>query len=280
MSEQIDSAIRWGSEQIRGRSESARLDAELLLAHCLGKPRSYLYTWPEKRLSESSWQAYRALIEKRLAPTPVAYLLGNREFYSRDYATNPAALVPRPETEILVELALAEIPQGCDWRICDLGTGSGIIAITLKTQRPRARMVATDVDPACLELARANASRHEADIEFIESDWYQNIPPEYRFDLIVSNPPYVAAGHPFLAEGDLPAEPAIALSPGASGLEALEIIIAQAPRFLRRPGCIIVEHGYDQQSPVAELLQAQGFADIRCESDLNDLPRTTLARLS
>ncbi len=280
MSEQIDSAIRWGTERIRGHSESARLDAELLLAFCLGKPRSYLYTWPEEKLSESSWQAYRALIEERLAPTPVAYLLGNREFYSREYATTPAALVPRAETEVLVELALAEIPEDRDWRICELGTGSGIIAITLKAHRPLARIVATDVDPACLELARANAQRHEVEIEFIESDWYRDLPPESRFDLIVSNPPYVAAGHPFLAEGDLPAEPEHALTPGVSGLEALEVIIGQAPGFLRRPGCIIVEHGYDQQSPVAELLRAQGFTDIRCECDLNDLPRATLARLA
>ncbi len=280
MSEQIDNAIRWGTERIRGHSESARLDAELLLAHCLGKPRSYLYTWPEQQLSESSWQAYRALIEKRLAPTPIAYLLGSREFYSREYATTAAALVPRPETEVLVQLALAEVPESRGWHICELGTGTGIIAITLKAQRPLARVVATDVDPACLELARANALRHQADIEFIQSDWFRDLPPEYRFDLIVSNPPYVAAGHPFLAEGDLPAEPELALTPGASGLEALEVIIGQAPRFLRRPGCIIVEHGYDQQSPVAKLLHAQGFTGVRCESDLNDLPRATLARLS
>ena len=164
-------------------------------------------------------------------------------------------------------------------RVCDLGTGSGIIAITLKTHRPQAQIVATDVDPACLELARANAARHGAEIEFIESDWYAGLPPDCRFDLILSNPPYVAAGHPFLDEGDLPAEPGHALSPGASGLEALELIIGQAPRFLRRPGGIIVEHGYDQQAPVAELLRAQDFTDIRCESDLNDLPRATLAHL-
>ncbi len=279
MSEQIDSAIRWGVERIRDHSASARLDAELLLAHCLGKPRSYLYTWPEKKLSDDCWQAYRALIDKRLAPTPVAYLLGSREFYSLEYATTPAVLVPRPETEVLIELALSVIPPGQAPSILDLGTGSGIIAVTLKTRRPRAQVVATDLDPGCLELARSNAAKHGADIEFIASDWYRDLPRGRRFHIIVSNPPYVAADHPFLAEGDLPAEPELALTPGPRGLEALEIIIAQAPDYLLASGCIVVEHGYDQQAPVAALLEAAGFSAIRCASDLNDLPRATIARL-
>lgn len=279
MSEQIDSAIRWGVERMRECSHSARLDAELLLAHCLDKPRSHLYSWPEQVLSEACWQAYRSLVERRLAPTPVAYLLGRREFYSLDYETTPAALVPRPETEVLVDMALAEIPSDAAWRICDLGTGSGIIAITLKKNRPQAQVYATDVDSGCLELAAANAGRHGVEIELIESDWYRSLPPGARFDLIVSNPPYVASDHPFLSEGDLPAEPQHALSPGTSGLEALEIIIGQAPDFLLPSGRIIVEHGYDQQAPVAALLQAGGFHDIRCGTDLSDLPRASYGRL-
>ncbi len=279
MSEQIDSAIRWGTKRIGENSESARLDAEILLAHCLGESRSYLYTWPEKRLSEHCWLAYRDLIEKRLAPTPVAYLLGSREFYSLEYSTTPAALVPRAETEVLIDLALAEIPPDEPWRIVDLGTGSGIIAITLKIRRPLARVVATDVDPACLELARINAARHGAEVEFVESDWYRRLPRDQCFDLIVSNPPYVAADHPFLAEGDLPAEPDLALTPGSSGLEALEVIVAGAPQYLRPAGSILLEHGYDQQAPVAALLEAAGFGAIRCKTDLNDLPRATIASL-
>ncbi len=279
MSEQINTAIRWATRRIEACSESARLDAELLLAHCLEKPRSYLYSWPEKPLSKPCWQRFQDLVQQRLQPTPIAYLLGKREFFSMEYATTAAALVPRAETELLVELALERIPVKTPMRICDLGTGSGIIAITLKKQRPLTTVCATDVDPGCLALARENARRHEAEIEFIESDWYENLPQGAGFDLIVSNPPYVAADHPFLAQGDLPAEPAIALTPGSSGLEALEVIIGGAPDYLNPGAILIVEHGYDQQAPVANLLRQHGFTDIRCESDLNDLPRTSIARL-
>lgn len=279
MSEQIDTALRWATARFEACSESARLDAELLLAHCLDKPRSYLYSWPQQALGESCWQHFQDLVQQRLQPTPIAYLLGKREFFSMEYATTTAALVPRPETELLVELALEQIPDDAPLRVCDLGTGTGIIAITLKKQRPLAIVCATDVDSGCLALARENAARHQVDIDFIESDWYQKLPAGARFDLIVSNPPYVAAEHPFLAQGDLPAEPALALTPGSSGLEALEVIIPGAVDFLTPGGILILEHGYDQQAPVARLLQQSGFDDIRCESDHNDLPRTSIGHL-
>ena len=181
MSEQIDTAIRWGSERIADCSESARLDAELLLAHCLDKPRSYLYSWPEQLLSEPCWHLYRQLVKMRTRPVPVAYLLGTREFYSMQFLTTDAALVPRPETELLVELALELIPAAQPARVCDLGTGTGIIAITLKTQRPAAQVYATDVDPGCLQLARENAERHGTTIEFIESNWYRQLPAHFKF---------------------------------------------------------------------------------------------------
>jgi release factor glutamine methyltransferase len=279
MSEQINNAIRWASERIAACSESARLDAELLLAHCLEKPRSFLYSRPEHKLSENCWQQYQGLIQERLKPTPIAYLLGSREFYSMEFATTRAALVPRPETELLVELALQQIPPQQPWRICDLGTGSGIIAITLKTERPLASVYATDVAPACLDLARENARQHKVAIEFIESDWYRQLPADLEFDLIVSNPPYIAADHPFLNQGDLPAEPDIALTPGATGLEALQQIIGQAHKHLVVGGYLMLEHGYDQQTPVAELLESHGFSEIRCEYDYNQLPRTSVAKL-
>ena len=279
MSEQIDTAVRWAAQRFENLSESARLDAELLLAHCLEKPRSYLYSWPEKKLSEHCWRRFQSLVEKRLQPTPVAYLLGSREFFSMDYASTPAALVPRPETELLVELALAHIPADREQRICDLGTGSGIIAITLKKQRPLATLLATDIDPRCLLLARQNARQHAVDVEFIESNWFSELQADPTFDLIVSNPPYVASGHPFMEQGDLPAEPVIALTPGPRGLEALEVIISQAPAYLKPGGILILEHGYDQQGPVANLLQASGFIGVDCKSDHNDLPRASLGRL-
>lgn len=279
MSEQIDTAIRWGREKISLCSESAHLDAELLLAHCLNKTRSYLYTWPEEQLSEPCWNLYQQLVKMRVRPTPIAYLLGTREFYSMEFIVSDAALVPRPETELLVELALELMPATEPVRVCDLGTGSGIIAISLKKQRPLARVFATDVDPACLQLAGQNAGRHGAEIEFVESDWYRQIPGDRIFDLIVSNPPYIAADHPFLQQGDLPAEPQIALTPGESGLEAIQVVIGQAREHLAVGGHMILEHGYDQQAMVAQLFESHGFDEIHCATDYNDLPRTSTAKL-
>jgi len=278
MSEQIEAAIRWGAGQIADCSETARLDAELLLAHCLEKPRSYLYSWPEKTLDETCWQRFRQLVELRRRPTPVAYLLGRREFFSLDYAINPAALVPRPETELLVELALELIPAKESWRVCDLGTGSGIIAVTVASRRPACRVSACDLDARCVALARENALRHGVEIEVFESDWYRGLAPGARFELILSNPPYIAAGHPFLAAGDLPAEPELALTPGPSGLEALQTIIAGAPEFLEPGGWLMVEHGYDQQAAVGELMSAAGFIDTHCAYDFNDLPRASVGK--
>jgi release factor glutamine methyltransferase len=280
VSEQIDKALDWGTRQLEDHSESARLDAELLLAHCLEKPRSFLYSWPEKTIGEDAWQRFRELIRRRRAPTPVAYLVGRREFFSLEYATAPEALVPRPETELLVEMALDEIPPAGAAQICDLGTGTGIIAITLKKHRPECRVVATDLDPRCLTLARDNARRHGVEIDWIASNWFRGLAGGARFDLILSNPPYIAAGHPFLAQGDLPAEPRLALTPGDTGLEALQTIVGEAAGYLLPDGLLMVEHGYDQQASVAKLFAASGFEDIRCEYDFNDLPRVTRGRLT
>lgn len=279
MSETIDNAVRWASEQISCISESARLDAELLLAHCLDKPRSFLYSWPEKVLSDECWQQYRALIARRLLPTPIAYILGSREFYSMEFTTNAAVLVPRPETELLVDQALQRCPIDRPGKILELGTGSGIIAITLKHQRPLARVLATDIDPDSLAVARENAARHQLEVEFIQSDWFGNIEQNAQYDLIVSNPPYIAANHPFLQQGDLPAEPDIALSPGETGMEAIEILITQAPCYLRSGGWLLLEHGYDQQEAVAALLKEQRFGHIKCKYDDNDLPRVSIGQL-
>ncbi len=279
MREQIDAALRWARDSVTACSESPGMDAELLLAHCLDKPRSFLYGHPEYSLSDSCWQRYQALVRERRRPTPIAYLLGRREFYSMEFATTPCALVPRPETELLVGHALQQIPEERCFKLCDLGTGSGIIAITLKKLRPNAIVYATDIDPACVALARVNARSHDTEIEFIESDWYQQFPQGLKFDLIVSNPPYIAANHPFLSQGDLPGEPQIALTPGTTGLEALQQIISQAPSHLVNGGGLILEHGYDQPARVTELLLAHGFGEIRCETDHSELPRNTIAKL-
>ena len=180
---------------------------------------------------------------------------------------------------MLVELALELIPPAKTIQVCDLGTGTGIIAIALKKQRSSACVYATDVDPGCLLLARENAELHGATIEFIESDWYRQLPVDLRFDLIVSNPPYIASDHPFLKQGDLPAEPQIALTPGETGLEAIQVIIGQAQDYLVAGGHLILEHGYDQQLAVARLFEVHGFKEIHCATDYNDLPRTSIAKL-
>jgi len=278
MSEQIDRAIEWGRGQCAGISDTPKLDAELLLAHCIGKTRSYLYSWPEQQLAHNEWQLFQTLISRRLEPTPVAYLLGEREFFSLSLKTSPAALVPRPETELLVEttLAICSHQPGAD--LLELGTGTGAIAIALKVDCPTINVVATDISSYCLELAQLNADRHRLTIDWIRSDWFTQI--DRRFDLIVSNPPYISAADPSLKQGDLLAEPLVALSPGPTGLEALEVIITESPNYLKPGGYLLLEHGFDQENEVASLMHEHGFIDIDCKPDLNGLPRVSLGQLA
>ena len=279
MSEKIDSAIEWATGCCAGVSDTPKLDAEILLAYCLGKPRSYLYSWPEQQLDPEEWHHFQALVDKRLLPTPVAYLLGEREFYSLTLKTSPATLIPRPETELLVETAIDLCPGDFATNLLELGTGTGAIAIALKVHLPKMNIVATDISADCLDLARQNAIDHSVTIDWIQSDWFAQIETGRKFDMIVSNPPYIPALHPCLAKGDLPAEPPDALSPGETGLEALQRIIADAPTYLKPGGYLLLEHGFDQQEEVANLMKAQDFFDISCKLDLNRLPRVSLANI-
>jgi release factor glutamine methyltransferase len=258
---------------------NAQLDSEVLLAHCLGKPRSYLMTWPERELTPEQLDCFSDLLRRRLQPQPVAYLVGQREFYSMEFNTTPATLVPRPETEMLVEQCLELVVDIEQPQVLELGTGTGAIALALKRHAPKCRIIASDVSAETLAVAKSNAQNHQLEIEFIESDWYQQVPAQV-FDIIVSNPPYIAASDPYLSQGDLPAEPQGALTCGESGLEALEIIISSAHNFLNSGGWIVLEHGYDQQQAVTKLLQLAGFESVQTRRDFNDLPRMTLARWS
>ena len=261
-------------------SDSTTLDAEVLLAHCIGKSRSYLYTWPEQALSDEHWEAYQALITQRLMPTPIAYLLGEREFFSLDFKTTAVALIPRSDTELLVEATLERCPKNSPFKILELGTGTGAIAITLKIHQPSntVTVTATDISPQCLELAKQNAVRHKVDIGWILSDWFSAIEMSERYDMIVSNPPYIAQGDFYLTQGDLSAEPLLALSPGPTGMESLQQIISIAPGYLKPNGYLLLEHGYDQEVAVAILLKSNGFTNISCQYDINNLPRISIGQ--
>jgi release factor glutamine methyltransferase len=256
----------------------ARLDAELLLAHALGVSRATLYAHAEDEPSAAAREAFLRFVDERSRGVPVAYLIGHREFWSLDLAVTPAVLIPRPETELLVELAIARIPLDRDAVVADLGTGSGAIALAIARERPSARIVATDLSEAALDVARANARRLAiANVAFAGSDWFAAL--TQRFDVVVSNPPYIAAGDPHL-EGDVRHEPLSALVAGADGLDALRRIVAGAPEHLRAGGWLLVEHGFDQGDAVRRLFRESGFGDVETARDAGDRERVTLGRVS
>ena len=259
-------------------SETPRLDAEILLAAALERPRSYLHAWPERTPEPKQSARFIAWLERRSTGEPIAYLLGRREFWSLDLEVTPDTLIPRPETELLVELALARLPADRPVALADLGTGSGAIALALAVERPLARIVATDHSPAALSVARRNARRlNIAGVEFRQGDWCAPLGDE-RFDLLAANPPYIAATDPRWREGDLRFEPAAALASGADGLEALRTIIAQAPNHLKPGGWLLLEHGYDQGEAVPALLRERGFNAVSDHRDAAGLSRTSAGR--
>jgi release factor glutamine methyltransferase len=255
-----------------------RVDAEHLLAHVLQRPRTWLFTHASDPAPADAAERFPALVARRLAGEPVAYLTGTQGFWTLDLEVTPATLVPRPETELLVELALARIRARTAARIADLGTGSGAIALAIARERPEARVVATDASAAALDVARRNAVRNGiANVEFRAGDWLAPLAGG-RFDLIASNPPYIADGDTHLDEGDLRFEPPTALSSGADGLDALRTIIAGAPARLVPGGWLLLEHGWEQGATVRALLVAGGFVEVETARDLEGRERTSLGR--
>lgn len=253
--------------------QAAALEAELLLAHVLGAPRAHLKSHPEAAVDGAAARLYLELIGRRAAGEPLAYLTGRREFWSLDLAVTPAVLIPRPETELLVERALALGPRGAA-RIADLGTGSGAIALALARERPRWHIVATDVSAPALAVARANAAAlGVTGIEFLAGSWFERLAAA-RFDLILSNPPYVAADDPALA--GLAFEPPLALTPpGGEALAALRLLARGAAPHLVPGGWLLLEHGASQGPAVRSELVAAGFAHVRSHRDLAGHERMT-----
>ncbi|MBN7839156.1 peptide chain release factor N(5)-glutamine methyltransferase [Stenotrophomonas maltophilia] len=258
----------------------ARHEAELLLLHVLERPRSWLFAHATDPLAAADQAAFETLLARRMAGEPVAYLTGRRGFWTLDLEVDPATLIPRPETELLVELALERLPSDQSLQLADLGTGSGAIALALASERPQAQVLATDASPGALAVAARNAARHELrNVCFAEGghDWYAPL-QGMRFDLIASNPPYIASDDPHLDQGDLRFEPASALASGVDGLDDIRRIVDGGQAHLRPGGWLLIEHGWDQGAAIRALFDAAGFAEVQTAQDLEQRDRITLGR--
>lgn len=274
----IDSALRQGRQSLSAAVDSPQLEAELLLAHVLGCTRTQLHAHPEQPLSTAQQQQFLSLLQRRQGGEPVAYLIGHREFWDLRLTVTPATLIPRPETERLVELALERIPQDAPWQIADLGTGSGAIALAIARARPAAHILATDLSITALAVARDNARQLEVhNVRFQHSHWFAGLGAE-QFDLIVSNPPYIHPADPHLAQGDVRFEPATALQSGPDGLTDLRTIAAGARQHLHTGGWLLLEHGYDQGTAMARLLDGLGYHAVAVFTDLGGHERVCAGR--
>jgi release factor glutamine methyltransferase len=254
-----------------------RAEAEWLLRTFLGRERAHLLAHAEEAIDSSSANSARDWFARRRSGVPVSYITGRREFYGVALRVTPDVLIPRPETELLVELALERIPQASAARVLELGTGSGAIALALAKERPGLKIIATDISEAALAVARRNAREHGAAIDFVRSDWFETLGLE-RFDLIVSNPPYVAAGDSHLERGDVRFEPRLALVGGEDGLTHVRRIAKQARERLSSGGWLLMEHGYDQRDRCIELFREFGYADVEDFDDLARIPRVCAGR--
>ncbi|MHA7879402.1 MAG: peptide chain release factor N(5)-glutamine methyltransferase [Saccharospirillum sp.] len=254
-----------------------RLDAELLLAECLGRSRTWLFTWPEQTLAPEHWQRFQSLVARRAEGEPLAYLTGVREFWSLPIAVNDSTLIPRPDTETLVEVALSRIPhRSC--RLADLGSGTGAIALALAHERPQWQVIAVEREPQAARLARGNAGHLRLAVAVIQGDWCESL-ADNSLDAIVSNPPYIDAADPHLNEGDVRFEPRSALVASQQGLADIRRIAGQALRVLRPGGWLLVEHGWTQAEAVRQWLASLGYEAVETVRDLGGNDRVSLGRL-
>lgn len=256
----------------------ARREAQILLGHAMGVSRAWLSAHRDDAADPSVADTFRELVRRRQAGEPVAYLVGRREFYGLEFRVTPDVLIPRADTETLVDAALERLLKGAQPDVLDLGTGSGCVALTIAHERPGAHVTAVDVSAAALIVARENAASIGVDAEFVQGAWFEELDGR-RFDLIVSNPPYVAAGDPHLQQGDLRFEPATALASGEDGLADIRIIVADAPAYLREGGWLLFEHGCEQADVCRDLLLDAGFGEVISRADIAGLPRVAGGRL-
>jgi len=275
----IKHAIKTAQQRFESMSESARLDAECLLCHSLQKSSVYLRTWPEKELTTTQQQDFLGLVQRREQGEPIAYILESKQFWSLDLKVSPATLIPRPETELLVEQVINIDKQQALTSILELGTGSGAIAIALAFELPKANISATDISIQALEIAKHNNDFHQQSVSFIQSDWFKSI-PEQQFDLIVSNPPYIEEQDLHLCQGDLRFEPMDALASGVDGLTAIREIIQYAQPWLKPGGYLLFEHGYQQAHAVTALMVESRFVEVQTVKDLANNERVTLCKSS
>jgi len=273
---EVSRLLRDAASSLAG--ESARAEAELLLARAIDRPRSWLYAHSDATVDERQAKLFLSMVEQRRRGEPVALILGVREFWSLSLTVTRDTLIPRPETEMLVELALRHVPAGAPARILDLGTGTGAVALALAHERPSADVTAIDIHARTLAVAQANAARLQlGHVRFLLGNWFSAVRDE-RYDLIVSNPPYIADQDPHLQQGDLRFEPRSALASGVDGLDAIRIIARDSARHLRAKGWLLLEHGFEQGEAVRNLLASEGFATVTTDVDLAGLDRVTSGR--
>ena len=267
------------ASMLEGISDTPRLDLEVLLCHVLDKPRSYLFTWPEKVLEQKTVMQFNELLQRRAEGEPIAHLTGEKEFWSLSLAVNATTLIPRPDTELLVETALNLLDKPTA-HVLDLGTGTGAIALALANERPNWKIIAVDSVPEAVVLAEKNRQRLGlGNVRLLQSHWFKEISRQ-KFDLIVTNPPYIDAGDPHLKAGDVRFEPDSALVSGNNGLADIELIISGAKDYLIDGGWLLIEHGYLQAEAVSALLNEQGYGQISTQHDMAGHPRLTLACLN
>ncbi len=274
----IQQALQQASKDLSETSPSAMLDAQVLLTHVLQCNTAHLAAWPEKALSDDQHADYLQLVKQRRLGTPVAHLTGSREFWSLDFSVDNSTLIPRPETETLVEYLLDNFASRENLKLLDMGTGTGAIAISIAKEKPDWEIVASDISEQALKLARQNSSHHDTDnVSLIQSDWFENI-DQGNFDIIISNPPYIASNDHHLTQGDVRFEPESALSSGATGMDDIEHICSHAKEYLLKNGWLIVEHGYNQKQLVADCFSRNGFTEITQQQDLSGHTRMTAGK--